>query len=344
MPKLDDIYSKLREFTTAEGDIVAMGWVRNLSIEDNRVNFTLVIPRGKEQQVKVDEIRSKLLEIEGVEEVEVDLRVVEPTQQVSPGIPRVIPGQVKSVLMVTSGKGGVGKSTVAANIAIALTKMGYKIGLLDGDLYGPSIPKMFGIEDYEVKVINNKIIPVVRYDVKVLSIGLLLRRDQAVVWRGPLIHKAYQQFLSDVDWGSIDLLVMDLPPGTGDPQLSATQIMPVKGGIAVTTPQDVSLSDVRRAISMMRTVNVPVLGIVENMSYLTCPHCGYRIKIFGEGGGERLAKETGTELLGKVPFDPEVVNASDRGKPPAAMDPDSPIGKAFTHIAEKLAKKLFKTS
>ncbi len=343
MVQMDAVYQKLKEIQLPTGDPVSLGLVRNLSIENGKVSFTFALPKSMAQYVTRDQVIQKIQEIPGVAEVEVDFQLTDDSPARIPvqvQIPQAVKERIRRVLMVTSGKGGVGKSTVAANLAVAFAKMGKRVGLLDGDIYGPSIPKIFGIEQYAPKIVNNRIIPVSRYGVKVLSIGLLVTPDQPIVWRGPMVHKAYQQFLNDVDWGTLDILVLDLPPGTGDPQLSAAQIMPIQGGIAVTTPQDVSLSDVRRAIHMMEKVDVPVLGIVENMSYLICPHCGHKISVFGEGGGTRLAEETGVELLGQVPLDPAVVTASDQGNPPVAMAPDSPVAKAFMEIAERIWAKL----
>ncbi len=343
MAQIDIIYQKLKEIQLPTGDPVSLGLVRNLSIENRKVSFTLTVPKSLANSLTKERVIAKIKELPEIEDVEVDVQVTEdaPAQiPIQVQIPQAIKERIRKVLMVTSGKGGVGKSTVAANLAVAFAKMGKRVGLLDGDIYGPSIPKIFGIEQYSLKVVNNRIIPVTRYGVKVLSIGLLVTPDQPIVWRGPMVHKAYQQFLNDVEWGTLDILVLDLPPGTGDPQLSAAQIMPIQGGIAVTTPQDVSLSDVRRAIYMMEKVGVRVLGIVENMSYLICPHCGHKISVFGEGGGTRLAQETGVELLGQVPLDPAVVAASDQGQPPVAMHPDSPVAQAFSEIAERVWAKL----
>ncbi len=343
MLDLDTLYQKLREIRVGDGDVVSLGFIRDLALENGRVSFKVRVPAAFKDQVTPEVLEKKVRELPGVAEVHIDWRVMEETPA-RPGLDLKVPGaleqRIGKVIAVTSGKGGVGKSTVAANLAVALARLNKRVGLMDGDIYGPSIPKIFGIEEYELKVVNRKIIPVVRFGVKVLSIGLLVDESQPIVWRGPMVHKAYQQFLSDVEWGNLDYLILDLPPGTGDAQLSAVQLFPVKGGIAVTTPQDVSLADVRRAIGMLRKVDVPVLGLVENMSYLICPHCGEKIYVFGRGGGEKLAREMGVDLLAQIPLDPAVVEASDQGMPPVATHPNSPVAQAFEALARRVMEKL----
>ena len=221
---------------------------------------------------------------------------------------------VKSLIAVGSGKGGVGKTTVAVNLAVALGQLGYKAGLMDADVYGPNVPLMMGINETPM-ALGDRIQPLEQYGVKIMSMGFLSPGDKPLVWRGPMLHSVIQQFLRGVDWGTLDYLVIDLPPGTGDVQLSLIQSAPVTGAIVVTTPSDVALEDARKAITMFQQVRVPVLGVVENMSYLKCPHCGERIDVFSHGGGRRTAHEMQVHFLGELPLDPEVRIGGDTGEP-----------------------------
>lgn len=247
---------------------------------------------------------------------------------------------VKSKIAVASGKGGVGKSTVATNLAIALAQNGAQVGLMDADAYGPSIPTMMGAKEHPQTSPEKKLIPVVRHGIKLMSIGFLVPEEQALIWRGPMLHSAVRQFLGDVIWGTLDYLIIDLPPGTGDVALSLTQSIPLTGGIIVTTPQDVALADVRRGAAMFDKLGVPILGVVENMSYFACPHCGERTDIFRKDGGIKTSKKLGTRLLGEIPLDAEVCTAGDLGVPIVASHPDSPQSQAFHHIASQLAEEL----
>jgi ATP-binding protein involved in chromosome partitioning len=254
----------------------------------------------------------------------------------TPLIPRV-----KNVVAVASGKGGVGKSTVSTNISLALVALGYTVGLLDADIYGPSQQMMLGIEGRpQIDDRDEKIMPMENHGVKTMSLGLITDPDTPVIWRGPMVMKALDQFLTDVKWGTLDFMIIDLPPGTGDAQLTLTQKVPLTGAVVVTTPQDVALIDARKGLAMFRKVNVPVLGIVENMSYFICRHCGQREEIFGHGGGRKTAEMLGVPFLGEVPIDPKVVIGGDSGEPIVVMDPQSAAAQAFTSIAAKVVDQI----
>ena len=242
---------------------------------------------------------------------------------------------VKYVIAVSSGKGGVGKSTVAVNLAVAMALTGAKVGLLDADIYGPNIPMMMGVtKPPEQK--DGKIAPAESHGVKLISMGFFVPEDTAVVWRGPMVHTAITQLFRDVLWGELDYLLIDLPPGTGDAQLTLTQLVPLTGAVTVTTPQEVALHDVRKGMMMFKKVNVPLLGIVENMSYFLCGHCGERTEIFSHGGGERAAAKLGIPFLGRVPIDPAIRDGGDSGTPIVMADPASPQSAAFRDIAQRI--------
>jgi ATP-binding protein involved in chromosome partitioning len=244
----------------------------------------------------------------------------------------VLPG-VSYTLAVASGKGGVGKSTVAVNLALALRQKGKRVGLLDADIYGPSVPMMLGLGTVDPRLAT---FPLEKFGMKVMSMGFLVPPDRAVIWRGPMVHKAVEQFLSDIDWGELDFLVVDLPPGTGDAQLTLTQSAPLTGAIIVTTPQDVSLIDARKGLRMFQEVRVPVLGIVENMSYFICPKCGERWEIFRHGGGQRCAAELGVPFLGAIPIDPTVAVQGDSGVPIVESHPDSEVARVYHELADRV--------
>ncbi len=246
---------------------------------------------------------------------------------------------IRSIVAVSSGKGGVGKTTVAVNLAAALALRGLKVGLLDTDVYGPNVPLMVGLSG-QPNIEGTKIIPLESHGLKVMSMGFLNPGDKPVVWRGPMLHTVVRQFLSDVLWGELDVLVVDMPPGTGDVQLSLAQLVPVQGAIVVTTPQDVATADVRKAINMFEQVGVPLLGIVENMSSFTCGSCGTAHEIFGSGGGEALAKQFGSSLLGSIPISASVRECGDQGTPVVVRDPESPQGVALFAIADSIAASL----
>ena len=249
-----------------------------------------------------------------------------------------LPG-VKHIIAVSSGKGGVGKSTVTVNLAIALKQQGYAVGLMDADIYGPNIPMMIGVTKEPVKE-GEKILPAEGQGVKVISMGFFVPEDTPVVWRGPMVHSAIQQFFRDVVWGELDYLLIDLPPGTGDVPLTLSQLVPLTGAITVTTPQEVALQDVRKGMMMFKKVNVPLLGVIENMSYFVCGHCGERTEIFSTGGGERAAQKFEIPFLGRIPIDPSIREGGDQGKPIVANDPSSPQAKAFLQIAQTLVANI----
>jgi ATP-binding protein involved in chromosome partitioning len=247
---------------------------------------------------------------------------------------------VKNLVAVASGKGGVGKTTVAVNLAIALKNQGASVGLLDADVYGPNVPVMLGTNEQPRALDERTIIPVQAYGVKMISIGLLNPGDKPLVWRGPMLHSVMQQFLRSVRWGQLDYLIVDLPPGTGDVQLSLIQTVSVTGAVVVTTPSIVALADVRRAIEMFRQVNVEILGVVENMSYFECPHCTGRIDVFGHGEGERMAQNFGLSFLGEIEIDPQIRIGGDTGKPVASLGEDAPGGKSIYAMARNVIARL----
>ncbi|HEY6042136.1 MAG TPA: Mrp/NBP35 family ATP-binding protein [Anaerolineae bacterium] len=243
---------------------------------------------------------------------------------------------VKSTIAVASGKGGVGKSTVAVNLAISLAAMGTRVGLVDADIYGPNIPVMMGVNKMPMAH-GEKIIPLEAYGVKLMSMGFLVKPEQAMIWRGPMLHSAIRQFLSDVEWGELDYMVIDLPPGTGDAQLTLAQSVPLTGAVIVATPQDVALADVVRGVSMFKKLEVPVLGVIENMSYFLCPHCGERTDIFDHGGARQMAEKMEVPFIGEIPLDVKIRVGGDTGLPVSATEPDSPLGQAFKQVAQKVA-------
>ena len=247
---------------------------------------------------------------------------------------------VKNLVAVASGKGGVGKTTVAVNLAIALKKLGATVGLLDADVYGPNVPVMLGTNEQPRAVDEKTIIPVEAYGVKMISMGLLNPGDKPLVWRGPMLHSVMQQFLRSVQWGTLDYLIVDLPPGTGDVQLSLIQSVSVTGAVVVTTPSIVALADVRKAVEMFRQVNVEILGVVENMSYFNCPHCDGRIDVFGHGEGQHMAKNFGVPFLGEIEIDPQIRIGGDTGKPVASLGEDAPGGKSVYAVARNVIARL----
>jgi ATP-binding protein involved in chromosome partitioning len=251
-----------------------------------------------------------------------------------------LPG-VKNIIAVAAGKGGVGKSTVSTNLAAALARQGASVGIMDADVYGPSIPQMMGDPERPGQIdAGNKIIPAIHHGMKVVSIGFFVERGGAVIWRGPMVHKLLQQFLEDVHWGELDYMIVDLPPGTGDAQLSLSQLLPITGAVMVTTPQEVSIIDVEKALSMWTRVEVPVLGLVENMSGFVCPSCGHHEEIFLRGGGRKLAERAGLKFLGDIPLEPAVSRAGDDGTPIVVRDPKSKVAEIFARIASDVACQL----
>jgi ATP-binding protein involved in chromosome partitioning len=335
-----------------ENDLLSAGMVRNLTVTDaGRVTFDFLLGRN-DPATLVRQARAAIKAIEGVTEVKIN--VTDPAGQGAPthgppsgsmpqstGMPA--PPQPSEypnlgrVIAISSGKGGVGKSTVAANLAIALAAGGKRVGVMDADVYGPNIPRMFGLFE-RPPVVGGRIQPLEAHGVKLMSIGFLVDRDAAAIWRGPIIMKVIQQFLRDVEWGQLDYFVVDLPPGTGDAQLSLVQTIQVAGAVIVTTPQEMAVGDALRGAKMFERVNVPVLGVVENMSGFTDPATGRRIDFFSTGGGERLAAELGVPLLGQVPLQPGLAEAADRGRPIVAAEPTSPAAVALGSVAGEVAR------
>jgi ATP-binding protein involved in chromosome partitioning len=256
------------------------------------------------------------------------------TEMQEPGAAEVHQNDFGKIIAVASGKGGVGKSTVAVNLAVALAQRGKRVGLLDADIYGPNVPMMMGVE-HMPEPENEKLVPAEAYDVKIMSIGFLVPPGQPLIWRGPMLHSAIRQFVTDVAWGELEYLIVDLPPGTGDAQLSLAQTLTLSGGIIVTLPQQVSIEDARRGLEMFRSMNVPITGVVENMSYLELPD-GTRMDVFGEGGGRRLAEASGVPFLAQIPMDPAVRQGGDEGEPIVVIHPESAVAQAFALLAENL--------
>ena len=374
-PSADQIRAALAgvNFPGLGRDIVSFGLVEDLEIDDGVVRIRLNVPAGDTRAIEkmARDAHEAVSKLDGVDEVQLDVsapRAAGDGADAPPGGGMNLPGAppranaasppagppvgsggrpepliqrdpipgVKHVLAVASGKGGVGKSTVASNLAIALQQTGLSVGLMDADIYGPSVPTMFGLhEQPEIIDVDGRrmIIPLQRHGLKLMSLGFLQPEDDPVIWRGPLVMKAVRQFLRDVDWRESDILVIDLPPGTGDAQLTLTQSAPLDGAIIVTTPQDVSLIDARKGLHMFREVDVPVIGIVENMSVFHCPECGHQEHIFRQGGGRRTADELSVPLLGDVPIDSRIAAAGDAGTPAVLAHPDSDVARVFAEIA-----------
>ena len=345
MPRQEEVVEALKKvkFPGLSRDIVSFGFVRDVKIVGGSVSFTIHFqtenPAVGQQLARDAEAAVRTLE--WVRDVRVHLEVA-PRQAPGPiaGPTSILEG-VRYKIAVASGKGGVGKSTVSTNLSLALRSLGFSVGLLDADIYGPSQQMMLGIEGRpQIDETDEKIMPMERHGVKTMSLGLITDPDTPVIWRGPMVMKALDQFLTDVKWGKLDFMIIDLPPGTGDAQLTLTQKVPLTGAVVVTTPQDVALIDARKGLAMFRKVNVPVLGIVENMSYFICRHCGEREEIFGHGGGKKTAEMLGVPFLGEVPIDPKVVVGGDSGEPIVVMDPASPAAQAFRELARQIVEQV----
>ncbi|MBP1620116.1 MAG: putative mrp protein [Acidobacteria bacterium] len=335
---------KAVRFPGLSRDIVSFGFVRAITVDGGAVRVEIAMTTANPQagpEVERD-ARAALAALPGVTSVDVAVAVGAPQAQAAPraaAAPPLLPG-VRFKIAVASGKGGVGKSTVAANLALALKGRGARVGLLDADIYGPSQQLMMGCRDKPMVSVDGKILPVDGNGVHVMSLGFLMDPDTPVIWRGPMVMKALEQFLGDVDWGELDYLVVDLPPGTGDAQLTLTQQVPLDGAVIVTTPQDVALIDARKGLAMFQRVNVPVLGVIENMSTYVCPSCGHREEIFKSGGGRRTAEQLGVPFLGEIPIDPAIVVGGDAGEPIVASHPQSAAARAFRDTAETIARRL----
>lgn len=315
-------------------DLVSLNMIKDIKICGDAVSFTIVLTTPAcPLRSRIEAEARAAVERLGAQPVNIKFDARVPSDQ---RISRQINIPVKSTIAIASGKGGVGKTTVAVNLAIALAQSGAHVGLMDADIYGPNIPIMVGINQ-PPRTIGERIIPLEAYGIKLMSMGFLVPPDQAVIWRGPMLHNAIRQFLTDVEWGELDYLVIDLPPGTGDVQLSLAQSVPLTGGVVVATPQPVALADVVKGITMFRRLDVPVLGVVENMSYFICPHCHQRTEIFAHGGAEQLAQELAVPFLGAIPLDVAIRVGGDNGQPVTAIAPDSPYALPFKTLAQKIA-------
>jgi ATP-binding protein involved in chromosome partitioning len=320
-------------------DIVALGIVEDAQPAPSG-GYAITIRQATERDEVIRELAGKIHHAltHGLGVPSVELRVHRIEAELGEKTGRVRLEGIKHIIAVASGKGGVGKSTVAANLAVALARLGLSVGLLDADLYGPSIPMMFGAGEERPRPAGaQNFFPIEKYGVKLISIGFFLGEKAPVIWRGPMVMGAVRQFLKDTVWGSNDFLVVDLPPGTGDAQLTLAQQVALDGAVIVTTPQDVALLDATRAVKMFRQVHCPILGVVENMSYFVCPDCGERDELFGYGGGERMAAEQGTQLLARIPIYPDVRQAGDEGMPITIANPEHPAAVAFMELARRIA-------
>lgn len=321
-------------------DIVTLGFIKDLKIDGGNISFRIVLttPACPVKAEMESAAREFVGAVPGVVSVKVTMDAEVPKGR-GIGDKVSVPG-VRNIIAVSSGKGGVGKSTVAVNLAVALTLDGARVGLMDADIYGPNVPIMLGVSEARPEVDMNQLVPIEAYGVKLISMAVLQPGDKPLIVRGPILHGLVKQFLSDVKWGELDYLIVDMPPGTGDVQLSLAQLVPVQGAVLVTTPQDVAVADVRRALRMFETVAIPILGVVENMSYFIAPDTGNRYDIFGAGGGLKLAEMYGVPFLGAVPLGMEVREGGDSGVPVVIGQPNSPQAKAFRHVAEEVARQV----
>ncbi|MFH1858614.1 MAG: Mrp/NBP35 family ATP-binding protein [Candidatus Omnitrophota bacterium] len=330
-------------------NLVSLNAIRDLRIEGGKVHFRLelTMPPGAARDQLRELARDVVKQLSGVSEVEVIMTSLvqkSPSTKRSPAsseAPRqaLLPS-VKYVIPVASGKGGVGKSTVSVNLALSLVRAGFRVGLLDADLYGPTLPTLLGIRQRPEVTEEGQIRPIEKHGLKVISMGFFLGEDEAVIWRGPLLHQTIRQFLGDVAWGELDYLLVDLPPGTGDVQLSLCQLISMSGAVIVSTPQDVALAVASKAIAMFQKLNSPILGIIENMSYFICPHCAAREDIFGSGGAQKAAKKLAISFLGEIPLAGSIRIHSDSGNPIVLSEPNSPISQAFFAATQKLVSGL----
>ena len=336
---------------TAGLDIVARGWVKNVHIKDGHVTFALEVPAS--QGPKLEPVRraaeAAVKHLDGVGSVTAVLTAEarRPAPQGTPGPAAAPAGRerlalptVKYIVAVASGKGGVGKSTTAVNIAVALGRLGRKVALFDADIYGPSVPRLTGLAGQKPHSDGKRVTPLEAHGIKVMSIGFMMAEDTPVVWRGPMVMGALEQMLRDVDWGDLDVMVVDMPPGTGDTQLTMSQRVPLAGAVIVSTPQDIALIDARKGLAMFRKVEVPILGLIENMSYYVCPACGHRDEIFAHGGARRTAEQLNVDFLGEVPLDLKIRLTSDQGVPVVVSEPDGAHALGYIEIARRLWEKL----
>ena len=335
--------------TDSGKNVVEAGMITGLAVKDGNVGFAVEVDaadgeRKEPLRKACEEAVDALPGVLSVTAVLTAHQAEKPKARVATPAPAgnekpLIPG-IKTILAVASGKGGVGKSTTAVNIALGMAADGFSIGLLDSDIYGPSIPRMMGISGRPVSADGKTLEPMSNYNVRCMSMGFLVEEDTPMIWRGPMVTSAIDQMLRDVDWGELDGLVIDLPPGTGDAQLTLSQKVPLTGAVIVSTPQDIALIDARKGLNMFRKVDVPVLGIIENMSYYVCPECGHRAEIFSHGGARREAEKLGTEFLGEIPLDIEIRETSDGGQPIVVSKPDSPQAVVYRALAARIKEKL----
>ena len=337
-----DVYGALAQVKDPDlhKDIVRLGFIKDLKIEGGAVSFRVVLttPACPVREQLQEQSRAVVAALPGVESVSVTMDAEVPKGR-GLGERLTVPG-VRNIVAVSSGKGGVGKSTVAVNLSVSLARDGARVGLMDADVYGPNVPLMLGVAASRPAISGNKLVPLEAHGIRLMSMAVLKPGDEPMIVRGPILHGLVRQFLQDVEWGELDYLIVDMPPGTGDVQLSLAQLVPVQGAVLVTTPQEVALADVRRALRMFEAVNVPVLGVVENMSYFVAPDTGTRYNIFGEGGGLRLSEEYGVPFLGAIPLGMQVREGGDSGVPVVVSDPDSPQSQAFRSVAEEVARQV----
>ena len=321
-------------------DIVSLKFIKNLKIDGGQVAFSieLTTPACPVKDQMRDQARAVVAAIPGVTNVAIEMTAQVRATATADGSRAPVPG-VKNIIAVGAGKGGVGKTTVAVNLAIALSKSGGRVAMIDGDIYGPNVPIMLGLQT-QLTTDGEKIVPAEQYGMQVVSMGFLTGDDAPVIWRGPMLHGVIQQFFREVRWDRIDYLIVDMPPGTGDVALSLSQTVPVSGAVVVTTPQTVSIADTRRAVRMYQKLNVPMLGLIENMSHFVCPGCGVESDIFGKGGGETLAGELSVPFLGRIPIYEPIRVGGDTGVPITIGEPQSPAARAFKSAAEQLAAQL----
>ena len=321
-------------------DIVALGFVKNLRIDAGRVAFTieLTTPACPVKDQMRDQARAVVAAVPGVTSVDVEM-TASVRAVAGPEAGRAPVEGAKNIIAVGAGKGGVGKTTVAVNLALALAKCGSRVGMIDGDIYGPNVPIMLGINE-QLTTDGKKILPAEKHGIQVISMGFMTSDDAPVIWRGPMLHGAIQQFFREVRWNDLDYLIVDMPPGTGDVALSLSQTVPVAGSIVVTTPQQVALADSRRAVRMYQKLNIPTLGVIENMSHFVCPNCQHESDIFGRGGGQKMAEDMGVAFLGRIPIYQPIREGSDRGTPLVLSEPQSPAARAFMAAAERVAAEV----
>lgn len=342
MATAEQVEAKLKEFIDPylETDLASANCVKNIQVEGSKaiVDIELGFPHQGYEQELTEKLTALLKEVDGIDDVEINISSKIVIHAVQKGV-QPIQG-VKNIVAVASGKGGVGKSTTTVNLALALAKEGASVAVLDADIYGPSMPRMLGISGKPESADGQSLEPLVNYGIQTMSIGFLIDDDTPMIWRGPMVTQALEQLFKDTRWKDVDYLVVDLPPGTGDVQLTLAQKIPVSGAVVVTTPQDIALLDARKGLKMFEKVNVPVLGVVENMSTHICSNCGHEERIFGEGGGQRMSEEENVALLGALPLDMSIRQLADDGKPTVVSEPESRITELYTDIARKVAAKL----